>query len=190
MASRQHRGSQGRCLYRSGGMRKQSQNDMQGPYMLLLVSLSKRSRSNTIQTGLLESAYGGLSTSFWSLDAVSESVWHAGAICAAACEPGWRQQEQHNTIRVAGVCLPRPLQALQEECEVHYPGPTQQPPEDLAVLPASLCLSQSPPQDPQGDQSLLRDQGCLSACFGIFPVITNSEPGQSWMRERRLCMIH
>ena len=116
-------------------------------------------------------------TSFWSLDAIAESVWHAGAIRAAACEPGWRQQEQHNTIRAAGVCLPGPLQALQEECEVHYPGPTQQAPEDLAVLPASLCLSQSPPQDPQGNQSLLHDQGHLPACFGVFPTMTDSEHG-------------
>ena len=37
---------------------------MQGPYVLLLVSLGGGSKSNTVQTGLLVSAYRGLSRPF------------------------------------------------------------------------------------------------------------------------------
>ena len=37
---------------------------MQGPYVLLLVSLGGGSKSNTIQSGLLVSAYRGLSRPF------------------------------------------------------------------------------------------------------------------------------
>ena len=74
----------------------------------------------------------------------------AGPIRPPAGQPGWGQQEQQGPDRAAGVSLPRPVEALQEECQVHNPGQAQQAPEGAAVLPAALCIQEGAPQGSQG----------------------------------------
>jgi hypothetical protein len=40
----------------------------------------------------------------------------AGSICPFPGEPGWGHKEQQDSDRAAGVSIPQPLKAIQEEC--------------------------------------------------------------------------